>query len=227
MRKRGQSALENIIIHSGGTTCPPLLNNQKGPEMSKIVVFISLTLDGVMQAPGRPDEDRRDGFEHGGWATPYATMEASEGSMGNAGAILLGRRTYEDFYTFWPNQTDDNPFTEVLNTTQKYVASTSLSEPLPWMNSTLLGGNAAEAEAKLKKEPGKDIVILGSGVLVQSLMRHNLIDSYVLLIHPLVLGSGRRLFTDGGPVATLRVVSTKTTSTGIVIMTYQPIETTA
>src|SRR5450631_448407 len=194
--------------------------------MSKIVVFTSLTLDGVMQAPGRPDEDRRDGFEHGGWATPYATMETSEGSMGNAGAILLGRRTYEDFYTVWPNRTDDNPFTQVLNNPQKYVASTTLSEPLPWMNSTLLGGNAAEAVAKLKEEPGKDIVILGSGVLVQSLMRHNLIDSYVLLIHPLVLGSGRRLFTDGGPVATLRLVSTKATSTGIVIMTYQPTETT-
>jgi dihydrofolate reductase len=194
--------------------------------MSKIVVFTSLTLDGVMQAPGRPDEDRRDGFEHGGWATPYATMEASDGSMGNTRAILLGRRTYEDFYTVWPKQTDGNPFTEILNTTQKYVASTTLSEPLPWMNSTLLRGDAAEAVAKLKEEPG-DIIILGSGVLVQSLMRHNLIDSYILLIHPLVLGSGRRLFTDGGPFTTLHLIGTKTTSTGIVIMTYQLTKPTA
>src|ERR1700681_4058566 len=98
--------------------------------MSNIVVFTSLTLDGVMQAPGRPDEDRRDGFEHGGWATPYATMEAAEGSMGNTGALLLGRRTYEDFYIVWPNRTD-NPFTAVLNNTRKYIASTTLENPLP------------------------------------------------------------------------------------------------
>ena len=98
--------------------------------MSKIVVFNNLTLDGVMQAPGRPDEDRRGGFEYGGWATPYATMEAAEESMANTGALLLGRRTYEDFYTVWPNQTD-NPFTEVLNNTQKYVASTTLQGAAP------------------------------------------------------------------------------------------------
>jgi dihydrofolate reductase len=190
--------------------------------MSKIVIFTSLTLDGVMQAPGRPDEDRRDGFEHGGWATPYATMEAAEGSMTNTGALLLGRRTYEDFYTVWPNQTDGNPFTEVLNNSQKYVASRTLSEPLPWMNSTLLEGDATDAVAKLKEKPGKDIVILGSGVLTQSLMQHNLIDSYILLIHPIVLGSGRRLFTDGGPTAALRLVDTRKTSTGVVIATYEP-----
>jgi len=189
--------------------------------MSKVVVFMNLTLDGVMQAPGRPDEDRRGGFEHGGWAMPYATMEAAEESMAYSGALLLGRRTYEDFYSVWPNRTD-NPFTEVLNNTQKYVASTTLSEPLPWSNSTLLPGDAAEAVATLKQEPGKNLVILGSGELVQSLMRRNLVDEYVLLIHPLVLGTGRRLFTDGGAFAALRQVSTKTTSTGVVIATYQP-----
>ena len=193
--------------------------------MSKIVVFTNLTLDGVMQAPGRPDEDRRGGFDYGGWATPYATMEAAEESMANTGALLLGRRTYEDFYTVWPNQTD-NPFTAVLNNTQKYVASTTLEEPLPWINSTLLKGDAAEAVARLRQEPGKDIVILGSGELVQSLMRRNLVDKYVLLIHPLVLGSGRHLFTDGGSFAALRFVSTKTTTTGVVIETYQPDELT-
>ena len=187
--------------------------------MSKVVVFTNLTLDGVMQAPGRPDEDRRDGFEHGGWATPYATMEAAEESMANTGALLLGRRTYEDFYTVWPNRTG-NPFTAVLNNTQKYVASTTLSEPLSWINSTLLKGDAAEAVARLKEEPGKDLVVLGSGELVQSLMRHNLVDAYVLLIHPLVLGSGRRLFPDGGAVAALRLVNTRTTTTGVVIATY-------
>src|SRR5712692_2119715 len=191
--------------------------------MSKVVVFTNLTLDGVMQAPGRPDEDRRGGFEHGGWATPYATMEAAEESMAYTGALLLGRRTYEDFYAVWPNRTD-NPFTAVLNNTQKYVASTTLEEPLSWSNSTLLKGDAAEAVARLKEEPGKDLVVLGSGELIQSLMRRNLVDEYVLLIHPLVLGSGRRLFTDGGAFAALRLVATSTTTTGVVIATYQSAE---
>jgi dihydrofolate reductase len=151
--------------------------------MSKVVVFMNLTLDGVMQAPGRPDEDRRGGFEHGGWAIPYATMEAAEESMSYTGALLLGRRTYEDFYAVWPNRTD-NPFTPVLNNTQKYVASNTLSEPLSWSNSTLLRGDAAEAVARLKEEPDKDLVVLGSGELVQSLMRGNLVDEYVLLRPP-------------------------------------------
>ncbi len=193
--------------------------------MSKVVVFMNLTLDGVMQAPARPDEDTRGGFEHGGWAMPYATMEAAEESKAYSGALLLGRRTYEDFYTVWPNRTD-NPFTEVLNNTQKYVASTTLEEPLPWSNSTLLKGDAAEAVARLKEEQGKDFVVLGSGELVQSLMRRNLVDEYVLLIHPLVLGSGRRLFADGGAFAALRLVGIKTTTTGVVIATYQLAEPT-
>ena len=193
--------------------------------MSRIVAFINLTLDGVMQAPGRPDEDRRGGFEHGGWAMPYADPEmgkvAAE-SMATTDALLFGRRTYEDFYAVWPNRTDDNPFTDVLNNTRKYVASTTLEEPLPWVNSTLLKGDAADAVARLKEQPGKDIVILGSGELMKSLMRRNLVDEYVLQIHPLVLGSGRRLFTDRGSFATLRLVGSKTTTTGVLIATYQP-----
>src|SRR5256714_7597912 len=193
--------------------------------MSKVVVFMNLTLDGVMQAPARPDEDTRGGFEHGGWAMPYATMEAAQESKAYSGALLLGRRTYEDFYTVWPNRTD-NPFTEVLNNTQKYVASTTLEEPLPWSNSTLLKGDAAEAVARLKEEQGKDLVVLGSGELVQSLMRRNLVDEYVLLIHPLVLGSGRRLFPDGGAFTALRLVDTRTTTTGILVATYQLAEPT-
>jgi len=195
--------------------------------MSKIVAFTSLTLDGVMQAPGRPDEDRRGGFEHGGWAIPYAdsvmgTVSAESGA--SSGALLFGRRTYEDFYGVWPKRTDDNPFTAVLNNTQKYVASTTLKEPLPWVNSTLLKGDAAEAVAKLKAQPGKDVVVLGSGILLQSLMRRNLVDQYILLIHPLVLGSGRRLFADGDAFATLRLIDARTTTTGVVIATYQPKE---
>jgi dihydrofolate reductase len=152
--------------------------------MSKVVVFESLSLDGVMQAPGRPDEDRRDGFEHGGWATPYADPMMWQG-MDSADALLLGRRTYEDFASFWPNQTD-NPFTEVLNATQKYVASRTLKEPLSWSNSTLLEGDAAYVVSELREQPGKDLVVLGSGELVRSLMPRHLVDEYVLLIHPLV-----------------------------------------
>lgn len=189
--------------------------------MNKIVVFTNLTLDGVMQAPGRPDEDRRGGFEHGGWATPFAAMQQAGGGMAETGALLLGRRTYEDFYAVWP-QRKDNPFTAVLNNMQKYVASTTLKEPLPWMNSTLLKGDVAAAVARLKTEPGKDLLILGSGELVQSLMRRKLIDEYTLLIHPLVLGSGRRLFTDGTPFTALRLVNSQTTATGVVIATYHP-----
>jgi len=190
----------------------------------RVVVFETLTLDGVMQAPGRPDEDRRGGFEHGGWAQPYvdSVMGSVAGqSMGSTGALLLGRRTYQDFFSVWPNRTD-NPFTEVLNNTQKYVASTTLKEPLPWSNSTLLKGEAAEAVAKLREQTAKDIVVLGSGELVQSLMRRNLVDEYVLLIHPLILGSGRRLFTDGSSFVALRLVDTKTTTSGVVIATYRP-----
>lgn len=195
--------------------------------MSRVVVNNSVTLDGVMQAPGRPDEDPRGGFEHGGWAAPYfdSVMAdlAGEG-IGRGGALLFGRRTYEDFAAFWPNQSEDNPFTTVLNNFQKYVASTTLKEPLSWSNSTLLKGDATESVARLKEQPGEDLVILGSGVLIQSLMRRNLIDEYVLLIHPLVLGSGRRLFTDDGSFAALRLVDTKTTTSGVVIATYQPAE---
>jgi len=195
--------------------------------MSKVFVFTNLTLDGVMQAPARPDEDRRGGFAYGGWATPYADsgMGAVAGeSMGTSGALLLGRRTYEDFFSVWPNRPKPNPFTDVLNNTQKYVASTTLQEPLPWINSTLLRGDAATAVAKLRDQPGKDLVILGSGELAQSLMRRHLVDTYLLLIHPLVLGTGQRLFRGDSPKIALRLVDTKTTTTGVVIATYHPAE---
>ena len=196
--------------------------------MSSVVVFTSLTLDGVMQAPGRPDEDRRGGFEHGGWALPYSdeVMGRVMGErMAQGSDLLLGRRTYEDFAGFWPKQTD-NPFTEVLDNARKYVASRTLQEPLPWQNSTLLEGDAGDAVPELKQQPGKDLVLLGSGELAGSLMRRKLVDEYVLLIHPLVLGSGRRLF-DGAEFAALRLVDTVTTTTGVVIATYQPAERSA
>ena len=193
--------------------------------MSKIVVFNSVTLDGVMQAPARPDEDVRGDFPYGGWATPYPDPEmgrAAGESMATAGGLLFGRRTYEDLYSVWPNRTDDNPYTEVLNNAQKYVASKTLKEPLPWMNSTLLKGDVSEAVRALKTQPGKELVILGSGELIQTLMQHGLIDKYVLLIHPLVLGTGRRLFREGSAYSTLQLVDSTTTPNGVVIATYQP-----
>lgn len=190
--------------------------------MRKITAVESVTVDGVMQAPGRVGEDRRGGFEHGGWAQPYGDeVMAKEMAKGMGSTdLLLGRRTYEDFYAFWPNAPQPNPFTEVLNNTQKYVASRTLTEPLPWINSTHLPGDAEEEVARLKEEPGQDLVVLGSGVLVQSLMRHGLIDEFLLLIHPLVLGSGRRLFPDGVSTSTLRLVDSMPTTTGVIIATY-------
>jgi dihydrofolate reductase len=190
--------------------------------MSRVVVVNHLTLDGVMQAPGRPDEDRRGGFEHGGWSPPYGdeVMGSFMGArMGKGGALLLGRRTYEDFASFWPHQ-KDNPYTAVLNDARKYVASRTLSEPLAWSNSTLLKGDAAEAVARLK-ESGEDLAVLGSGALVQALMRRDLIDEFVLTIHPLVLGTGRRLFAAGGAFAALKLVESVTTTTGVVIAVYE------
>ncbi|MEW9874147.1 dihydrofolate reductase family protein [Arthrobacter sp. HS15c] len=192
--------------------------------MRKVSVTNNVSLDGVMQAPGRVDEDTRGGFERGGWALPYSDevmgRVMGEG-MSQTGALLLGRRTYEDFAGYWPRQTD-NPFTDVLDNIQKYVASTTLTEPLPWKNSTLLQGDAADAVARLKEQPGPDIAVLGSGELIQSLRSRNLIDEYVLLIHPLILGTGRRLFPDG-PETGLRLANSVTTTTGVVIATYRAI----
>jgi dihydrofolate reductase len=197
--------------------------------MRKIVVVENLSLDGVMQAPGRADEDLRGGFAYGGWSMPYndaAKGRIMAGGMAQAGPLLFGRTTYEDFFRVWPNRTD-NPFTAVLDNSQKYVASTTLTEPLPWKNSTLLTGDVPDAVARLKEQPGKDIVVLGSGALVRSLMRRNLVDEFVLLIHPLVLGSGRRLFADEGALAALRLVDSQTTTTGVMIATYRQAEQTA
>jgi dihydrofolate reductase len=146
--------------------------------VSKVVAFTNVTLDSVMQAPGSPDEDRRDGFEHGGWATPYAAMSQAGGSMGQPGALLFGRLTYEQFYEVWPKR-KDSPFSAMLDNMTKYVASRTLNDPLPWMNSTLLQGDGADAVARLKKELSHDLLVLGSGNLVQSLARRNVVDEYV------------------------------------------------
>jgi dihydrofolate reductase len=197
--------------------------------MGRITTFTHVTLDGDMQAPGRPDEDTRDGFGFGGWEGRYADEVmagvAAQG-MATESALLFGRRTYEDFYGFWPNQPKPNPFTDVLNRSRKYVASRTLSEPLAWENSTLLQGDAGGAVAELKARSDGDLIVLGSGDLIQTLLRRDLIDEYLVLIHPLVLGTGRRLFAEGGPPATLDLDDSKVTTTGVIIATYRPAERT-
>jgi dihydrofolate reductase len=195
--------------------------------MSRLVAFVHLTLDGVMQAPGHPNEDRRGGFQYGGWEQPYGdpvmAEKAGEG-IEQGGALLLGRRTYEKFAEIWPNMPEDNQFTAVMNNFQKYVTSRTLEEPLSWKNSVLLKGAAEETVPRLKEQLDKDVVILGSGEVVRSLLPLNVIDEFVLPIHPLVLGTGRRLFTDNGSYAAFELVDTKTTTTGVVIATYRPAE---
>jgi dihydrofolate reductase len=194
--------------------------------LGKVIVIEHLTLDGVMQAPGSSDEDPRDGFEQGGWANQRqdpAMQEVMGARMSSAWALLTGRTTYEQFADYWPKQ-EPNPFTEALNSVQKYVASTTLTEPLPWQNSTLLKGDVANAVAGLKRELGENLVVFGSGVLVRSLLPHDLVDELVLLIHPLVLGSGRRLFPEtGSSPSAFELVEAETTGTGMVIATYRPV----
>jgi dihydrofolate reductase len=193
--------------------------------MGKVIVIEHLTLDGVMQAPGHPDEDSRDGFQHGGWTNRSqdpAMQEVMGAHMSSAWSLLAGRTTYERFADYWPKQAP-NPFTEALNRVQKYVASTTLTEPLPWQHSTLLKGDAAVAVARLKEDLDENLVVFGSGVLVRSLLPRNLVDEFVLLIHPLLLGSGRRLFpSSGSDLFAFRLIDSATTATGVMIGTYQP-----
>ncbi len=191
--------------------------------MGDIVVFNNVTLDGVMQAPGRSDEDVRDGFRHGGWAVPYADevagRVAAEGFASTAG-LLLGRRTYEDFHGFWPHQRD-SPFSDALNAMPKYVVSTTLHDPLPWQNSVLVNGDVVSSVRALKARVQGDLAVLGSGVLLRTLVEHGLVDRYILLLHPLVLGTGRRLFPDGWE-RRLSLAGVEPTSTGVLIATYHP-----
>jgi dihydrofolate reductase len=189
--------------------------------MGKVIVMNAVTLDGVMQAPGRPDEDTRDGFEHGGWAAPYSdeAMVAKMGErMGAEHAFLFGRWTYEQLLTTWNAR--GGPFKDALNDTHKYVASSNPETKLEWPNSTLLHGDIPAAVADLKQSLGANLVIMGSGALIGSLMAAALIDEYLLMIAPLVLGTGRRLFAQGTQ-ASLRVVDSTTTRTGMLIATYE------
>jgi dihydrofolate reductase len=195
--------------------------------MGRIVVMNHVTLDGVMQGPGRADEDTRGGFTQGGWAHRAVTPDDAVGrAMGERMAAggglagwLFGRRTYGELLASWNAQ--GGPFKDALNNTPKYVASTTLQEPLPWPNSTLLRGDPVAAVGALKAESAGVLAIMGSGVLIGSLLAADLIDEYLLMIHPLVLGTGRRLFPGGVQVA-LRLTDSLTTATGVLIATYEP-----
>lgn len=191
--------------------------------MAKVIVMNWVTLDGVMQGPGRPEEDPRDGFSHGGWAEGYSDeiVGASMGErMGPDFAWLFGRRTYEDLLAVWNAR--GGPFQEALNGRRKFVASNESSATLGWPNSTLLSGDVPESVADLRATAGGSLVIMGSGVLIGSLMRAGLIDEYLLMIAPIVLGAGRRLFADGLP-AELRLVDCSAASTGAVVVSYESV----
>jgi dihydrofolate reductase len=192
--------------------------------MGRILVMENLSLDGVMQAPGRPDEDTRDGFDQGGWFQQYNDEVLGRflgQSMGSSsGALLLGRRTYEDFAGFWPKQADGNPFSAALDAATKYVASTTLAEPLSWQNSVLLRGDVAAAVGDLKRDT--DLMVLGSGELVRTLAAAGLVDEYLLLVVPRLLGQGRRLF-DGDARAALRLTECVPTTTGVLITRYRAV----
>ena len=191
--------------------------------MRSISVTMWVTLDGVVQGLGRPDEDTRGGFTHGGWGPPYNDevmgREMAEG-MSRPGDMLFGRRTWQDFIGAWAGRTDGNPFTTQMNAATKYVASTTLADTDAWQNSILLRGDAARTVAELKSQPGNDLAVVGSASLVRALHAAALIDHYTLLIHPLTLGSGTRLFEGPAPVIELELTRSVTTTTGVIIAHY-------
>jgi dihydrofolate reductase len=190
--------------------------------MLRVIEFLSL--DGVMQAPGAPDEDTEGGFQHGGWQRPYFDevlgATAAEG-MAETDAYLFGRKTYEKMAAYWPTAPEDDPYGRHMNSTPKYVASRTLRDVV-WQNSTLIKGDVAEEVASLKEQPRKNIAVLGSGDLVQTLLEHDLVDEFFLAVYPIVLGSGKRLFREADQVRKLSLVDSKPTSTGGVILTYRP-----
>ncbi|MFI6817691.1 dihydrofolate reductase family protein [Nonomuraea sp. NPDC050328] len=191
--------------------------------MGKISVFESVSLDGVMQGLGRPDEDTRGGFRHGGWGEGYGDRVIGQfagAGMANTTAMLFGRRSYEDLLAHWTSVTEPNPFTDTLVNQRKYVVSRDRRTRLGYPNSTLLAGEAAETVTRLKRELDGVITVIGSGELVRSLHAAGLVDEYVLLIHPIVLGSGTRLFGDGDR-SDLKLEESGTSTTGVVIARYQ------
>jgi dihydrofolate reductase len=196
--------------------------------MRKVIVDEWMTLDGVVQAPGAADEDTTGGFAHGGWHLQYfedVSQKWVVENLNRAGGFLFGRRTYEGFAGHWPNASEEEQvLAEPLNTKPKYVASTTLTEPLQWQNSTLLQGDVADAVSTLKQEDGDDLLVLGSTRLVQTLIEHDLVDEFRLMIDPLVVGGGKRIFRDDGALRPLRLLDSVVTTTGAIIATYAPAE---
>ena len=191
--------------------------------MRKVIVNEFLTLDGTAQAPGGPDEDTSGGFQHGGWHMQYGSGSGVTKLIGEAGGFLLGRRTYDIFAGYWPNAPEDvQEIAEPMNTKPKHVASRTLTDPLEWQNSSVLPGTVPDAVAALKDEAGGDLLVLGSTVLVQSLIQHDLVDEFRLLINPVLVGAGKRIFPDDGPLRPLRLVDHEVTATGSIIATYAP-----
>ena len=194
--------------------------------MRKLIVSEFLTLDGVYQGPGAADEDRSGGFEHGGWQGPFFDDAAGEyvgKGIEAAGAFLLGRVTYDIFAGYWPNQPADDPFARTMNDKRTYVVSTTLTEPLSWQNSTLIRDDVAGTIRRLKTEDGGDIMVIGSGGLVQTLIGENLVDVYQLMIHPIVLGKGKRLFRSDLDLSQLELIDSQTTSKGVLLLRYKPV----
>lgn len=191
----------------------------------RLTVTTFITLDGVYQAPGGPGEDEEGGFQHGGWSFPYADADfgaAMVGWFSHADAFLLGRKTYDIFASHWPKVTDSSdPIASRLNALPKYVVSRG--QPLlDWENSRLVTGDVPAEIARLKREPGDELQVHGSGNLVHTLIRHGLADEYRLLVYPVLLGTGKRLFPDGDIGAALRLVDSKPTSAGVQVMVYEP-----
>ena len=191
--------------------------------MRTVTVTMWVTLDGVVQGLGRPDEDTRGGFTRGGWGPRYndeVMGREMAAAMAKPGDMLFGRRTWQDFITAWGRQTDGNPVTTRMNAATKYVVSRTLTDAGAWQNSVLLRGDAASAVAELKAEPGGDLGIIGSVSLVRSLHAAGLIDRYALLICPLTLGSGTRLFEAPAPLTEFELTGSVTTTTGVIIANY-------
>ncbi|MEV6902022.1 dihydrofolate reductase family protein [Amycolatopsis sp. NPDC051372] len=192
--------------------------------MRSLSVTMNVTLDGVVQGLGRPDEDTRGGFPHGGWGTRFQDevlgREMARG-MNQPGDMLFGRRTWEDFIGAWAGRDDGNPFTAHLDAATKYVASTTLGSAGAWQNSILLPGDATKTVAELKAEPGNDLAIVGSAALVRSLHAAGLVDRYTLVIHPLTLGVGARLFKGPAPLTEFRLTRSVATTKGVLIAYYE------